>query len=182
MSNRRFKGESELGLDWCAFRRRNIWPLRFAKDRSIPERLSKWRRRNPRVLVGMVVAAVLGFAGGAGAWAHQQHERVAAAAAVARAENNRQALDGIRLDLVLPASETSARHDRGTGKALEILRGYGLPEDSNWRQRAPFLAIPQAQREQVAAPIGVPGGQPGRADGLAVERRDRHADDAIAAQ
>src|SRR5436309_2017631 len=36
MSNRRFKGESELGLDWCAFRRRNIWPLRFAKGAFQP--------------------------------------------------------------------------------------------------------------------------------------------------
>jgi hypothetical protein len=44
MSNRRFKSESELECDWCAFlafRRQNIWPLRLAKG-AIPLSLCLW--------------------------------------------------------------------------------------------------------------------------------------------
>src|SRR5205823_4858842 len=42
--------------------------------------------------------------------------------------------------------------------------------------------VDQAQREEILAPVGVAGGEPGRGDGLAVEGRDRHADEAVAAQ
>lgn len=127
-------------------------PLKFARDRSIPERLAKWRRRNPRALVAMLLAAAIGLAGGAGALAYTQSEKVAARDAEARVARTRKALDVTRLDLVLPGdAKTRAR---GMARALEMLREYGLPEDANWHRGEAFRAIPDAEKPAAAADLG----------------------------
>jgi len=127
-------------------------PLKFAADRSVRERVVKWRRRNPRVLVGMVVAVVLALAGGAGAVAHQASEAQADAVAETQARRLRDALDATRLDLILP--NDSASRARGMAKAEELLAGYGLPNDPEWRRKPAFHRIAPNERPAVAADLG----------------------------
>ena len=51
-------------------------PLQFAANRSIPERLGKWRRRNPKALVAVLLASVLAIAGATGVYAFGEYEKV----------------------------------------------------------------------------------------------------------
>ncbi|MDB5308573.1 MAG: serine/threonine protein kinase, partial [Gemmataceae bacterium] len=127
-------------------------PLRFAPDRSVPERVSKWRRRNPWALGAMILLGVLALAGGAGAVAHNRTEALADAEGAARARRTREGLDSVRLDLVL--SGDPAARQRGTDQVVDRLREYGLPEDPNWRQKEAFRRVPEGDRQAVAGDLG----------------------------
>lgn len=127
-------------------------PLRFAKDRSIPERINKWRRRNPKMLVGLAVAAVLSIAGGAGAYAFNESEKRTASEAESRARALHDGLEAVRLDLVLPGNNET--RSRGMKKAMSLLGEFGLPRDPNWQSRTPFKAIRPQQRAALSGDIG----------------------------
>jgi serine/threonine protein kinase/Flp pilus assembly protein TadD len=127
-------------------------PLRFAVDRSPLERFGKWRRRHPRTLDAMLLAAVLPTAGGSGAYAFNQSEKRAVGEAEARARDTRDGLESVRLDLVLP-TDTDARA-RGSEKALALLAVYGLPNDADWMKNSAFQRVPESQRAGLTGDIG----------------------------
>ena len=127
-------------------------PLRFAADRSIPERVRKWRRRNPRALVAIGVVAVVAAAALSGGVAYRESEKTAAADAVAHALKTRSSLDTTRLDLVLPGHPNDRA--RGRKRTRELLASYGLPDDPDWRHSAAFRNLPAIDRPRTAADLG----------------------------
>jgi serine/threonine protein kinase/Tfp pilus assembly protein PilF len=134
-------------------------PLRFAADRSIPERIGKWRRRNPRTLVAICLAAVLSLAGATGGLAYYQSEGRTSLEAESRAHRARKGLEQIRLDLALDRDLLEERSgspavDRGREKALAILCEYGLPGDPDWQNRPAFRRLSPGDRDRVAGDLG----------------------------
>ncbi|HJZ54134.1 MAG TPA: protein kinase, partial [Gemmataceae bacterium] len=127
-------------------------PLKFAPDRSVRERLRKWRRRNPGMLARFVAAGLIGLAIGAGVAAEQQSAARAEAEAVTCARTTHAALQTLRLDLVLPDDPTA--RTRGKELAAELLRSYGLPDDPDWRKRDSFARVPAADRPELSADLG----------------------------
>jgi serine/threonine protein kinase/tetratricopeptide (TPR) repeat protein len=127
-------------------------PLRSAPDRSVPERVGKWRRRNPWVPLRLALAAVVGLALGSGFALRQRDDAMRVAHAVGRVEALRAALPTVRLDVTAPG-DTAAR-SRGRARATNMLRQFGLPDDPNWRLRPAFARLPEAQRPAVAADLG----------------------------
>ena len=127
-------------------------PLHFAADRSIPERVAKWRRRNPKTLVAMLVAAVLALAGGSGAFAFNESEKRAVGEAETRARSFRDGLERVRLDLTMP-NDPAAR-TRGMKRAMELLGEYGLPTDPNWKSKSAFKCVPESQRTALTGDVG----------------------------
>jgi serine/threonine protein kinase/tetratricopeptide (TPR) repeat protein len=127
-------------------------PLRFAPDRSPTERLNKWRRRNPRALVALVVAAVVAAAGGTGAFAYSEVQRREVGEAESRARRTQDGLDAARLDLVLP--NDAAARARGMNAALQLLGEWNLPHDPKWQSKPAFQRVPARQKPILSADIG----------------------------
>jgi serine/threonine protein kinase/tetratricopeptide (TPR) repeat protein len=127
-------------------------PLRYARDRSVVERVRKWRRRNPRFLVASAVVGVVLAATSAGAAAvHATHGRSAAEARL----KARDALDGmhsLRIDLTAPDEPLYGA--RGVARSRELLADYGLPDDPNWRERDAFRHLPQDTQSSLAGDLG----------------------------
>lgn len=127
-------------------------PLRFAPDRSIPERVGKWRRRNPRAVRRLAAATVLGLFAVGGVAANRVAESRADLAAAARARDTRDLLHTLRVDLVAPGDP--AARARGIARAGEVLAGYGLPGDAGWQEKATFARLPDPARAAAAADLG----------------------------
>ena len=127
-------------------------PLRFAADRSIPERFGKWRRRNPRLLVAMVLAAAVAAVGSTGAYAFGESEKRVAGEAETRARNLQDGMEAVRLDLTLPVNPK--HRTRGMKQAMRLLSEYGLPADPKWQSQAAFQRLPAAKRSELAGNVG----------------------------
>jgi serine/threonine protein kinase/tetratricopeptide (TPR) repeat protein len=127
-------------------------PLRFAPDRSIPERVGKWRRRNPRAVRRLAVAAVAVLLAAAGVVTTREAEARADLAAAACARDTRDALHALRIDLVAPG-DPDARA-RGIARATDLLANYGLPGEPDWLDRAKIGRLPAAARDQAVADVG----------------------------
>jgi serine/threonine protein kinase/Flp pilus assembly protein TadD len=130
----------------------NHRPLKFAADRSVRERLRKWERRNPKLALRLVAGVLLAGAIGAAALAVRNAAVRAEAEAVGQARTTHAALSTLRLDLVLP--DDQAARARGKDRAAELLGGYGLPDDQDWRKRPAFARIPRDEQPGVAADLG----------------------------
>jgi serine/threonine protein kinase/tetratricopeptide (TPR) repeat protein len=126
-------------------------PLQFAPDRSVAERMSKWRRRNPKLLIGLLVVAALAAVGGTSAFALSEIEKRESREAETRARSTHDGLAKTRLDLLLPDPATRAR---GMKSAMGLLGEFGLPQDPNWRLRPAFQKVPADQQASLAADLG----------------------------
>jgi serine/threonine protein kinase/tetratricopeptide (TPR) repeat protein len=150
----RYQSATQLRTDLQ--RHLNDQPLKFAREASVRERFGKWRRRNPQLLGRLVLAAVCGLAVGLGVVARNEATGRAAAHAEAvakdQAEQTRQWLDTLRLDLI--AAEDGSYRPRGLKRAGALLASYGLPHDPDWRKRPLFAALPAEQRLVLAADLG----------------------------
>jgi serine/threonine protein kinase/Flp pilus assembly protein TadD len=127
-------------------------PLQFACERSLGERLGKWRRRNPGVAVRLAAACLFGLVVGLGAIAYQNHDAKSTAEAAAFARTMRDSLDTTRLDLILP-DDAKARA-RGIARAEEILASYGLPNDADWMNRPRVSRLSEQDRVTLKGELG----------------------------
>lgn len=127
-------------------------PLRFARERSVAERARKWRRRNPRVLVGVVIALIVLTAGGTGAFAVQAADGRSDAVARLKADDVLDRMHPLRLDLTVPDEPVDAA--RGINRSRELLASYGLPDDPAWRNRDDFRRLPADTQSQLAGDFG----------------------------
>ncbi|HEY1188556.1 MAG TPA: protein kinase, partial [Gemmata sp.] len=130
----------------------NDLPLLYARERSVAERFGKWRRRNPGLVVRLLVACLIGLALGLGGVVHQRAEANARTGAVEQARSARAALDTLRLDLALPGDP--AARTRGTKRAGELLAAYGCADDPNWRTRPAVRRLTAAERAALAGDLG----------------------------
>jgi serine/threonine protein kinase/Flp pilus assembly protein TadD len=126
-------------------------PLKFASDRSLVERAGKWRRRNPKLMVACLVAAMLSLAGGAGAFAFSESEERKVREVEVRTRQTRDGLAAVRLDLLLPDPATRSR---GMKQAVKLLNAFDLPHDPNWKANPAFQRVPQDQQASLAADLG----------------------------
>ena len=126
-------------------------PLKFAPDRSITERVGKWRRRNPKMMLAMLVAAALALASGTGVFAFSEIEKRETREAEARARSTHDSLAAARLDLVLP---DPANRTRGMKQAMTLLAAFDLPQDPNWQSKPAFKSVPAEQRAALAGDLG----------------------------
>lgn len=127
-------------------------PLKYAREASLRERFGKWRRRNPGLPLRMLVACVIGLALGMGGVAYRRAEAAARVGAIEHARETHQALDTIRLDLILPDDSTARA--RGVKKATELLASYGLPGEADWQKRTDVQQLSEAERVELAGDLG----------------------------
>jgi len=127
-------------------------PLQFARERSMRERLGKWRRRNPGVAVRLAAASLFGLVVGLGAVVYESHKAKATADAVAQAKATHDSLDVVRLNLILPGDEKARA--RGIARAEEILAAYGLPNDADWLKRPRVARLSEPDRTALKGELG----------------------------
>ncbi|MCI0705049.1 MAG: protein kinase [Planctomycetia bacterium] len=127
-------------------------PLLYARETSLRERFGKWRKRNPGTPGRMLAACVVGLALGLGGVAHMRAEATARSEAVERVRVTRDALDTVRLDLILP--DDPAARARGIARAKELLAAYGLPDDPNWQKRPEVQRLSESERSALAGDLG----------------------------
>lgn len=127
-------------------------PLRFARDRSLAERARKWRRRNPRLLIVGLIAAVVFAAGGSAAYGvHAAAGRTSAEARL-KAQATLDQLHTLRIDLIETDDPVAAA--RGVNRARTILADYGFPDDPNWRDRDSLRLLPDETRAALVGDLG----------------------------
>jgi serine/threonine protein kinase/Flp pilus assembly protein TadD len=132
-------------------------PLKYAPNRSVRERLVKWKRRHPRLTsaTSMAVFAlfvVLAVAGGAWwivqdlqadlAYRDAQAAHWKAAEALERFEREARAA---QLDVYARGGEPG-QLERGLTATRQALDRYHVLDDSNWRDRPEVAHLSRAQR------------------------------------
>jgi serine/threonine protein kinase/tetratricopeptide (TPR) repeat protein len=127
-------------------------PLAFTREPSVAERVTKWRRRNPRVPAQILAAALMAVAVAAIGVARSQAETTARAHAAARLTETRSVLDRIRLDLVLPGDLITRA--RGIKDAADLLASYGLPDAPNWHAHDSVRNLPESERTALGGDLG----------------------------
>ena len=153
----RYQTAEELRID--AERHLSDRPLKFARETSVRERFGKWRRRNPRLPLRLLVAGLIVCSLGLGAYAARARGRQSARgrrtrgrAAVLQAKDLHTALDTTRLDLILPEDPKSRA--RGIAKATELLAVYGLPGDADWQKRPDVRRLSETERTELGGDLG----------------------------
>ncbi len=125
-------------------------PLAFAPDRSVRERVRKWRRRNPRLaswvtvsaLAGLVLAAVVG-----GFLARQWHFDAVAAA------NHLHRLADVRGEVRATLTSTGgpkAEYAEAAAECESALAGLPDPADPAWGRHALVRSLGEADRRKAA--------------------------------
>lgn len=146
----RYQSAGELKTD--IERHLNNLPLAIAREPSVRERVSKWRRRNPGVAGRLLAASVFGAALGLGVVMYQKQDAAATSDAVARARTTRAALDAVRLDLVVHGD--AAARARGIARAEELLSSYGLPGQADWAKRTEIARLGEQDRAALGSDLG----------------------------
>jgi serine/threonine protein kinase/tetratricopeptide (TPR) repeat protein len=118
-------------------------PLKFAPDTSVRERARKWRRRNPRLTVGLAVAlaALAFFILPATAFAVRSEQLAARRHEVARAEAvlaQQDAVRQLKTAQVLLSSRTldPVLITEGFERGQAVLDDYGVGTDDAWAERS----------------------------------------------
>lgn len=146
----RYQSAEELRID--IQRHLENRPLKYAREVSLRERFSKWRRRNPRLPLQLVALGTIVLALGSGVTAIHYAADNTRYEAAQKAHQTQAALDTIRLDLTL--LHNTATRERGIQNATALLAAYGLPEDRNWRQRSAIRALPDAEQGELVGHLG----------------------------
>jgi serine/threonine protein kinase/lipoprotein NlpI len=136
-------------------------PLKFAKEESIRERARKWRRRNPRLTVGMAVAlAALGFfILPATAFAIRSEQLAARRHEVARAEAilaQQKAVRELKTAQVLLSSRTldPLLINEGFERGQAVLDEYGVETDERWAEKSAVTLLSADQQVGLRQELG----------------------------
>ncbi|HSQ54596.1 MAG TPA: tetratricopeptide repeat protein, partial [Gemmata sp.] len=144
--------QSAVALRTDLERHLNNLPLESVREPSFRERFRKWRRRNPGVLIRLMLAVIFGLLIGLAGATYKHAESNARAAATERVRITRLGLERIRLDLVLPIDPALRRS--GIEKATDVLNAYGLPDDQHWMERQNIRRLSDGDRAALAGDLG----------------------------
>jgi serine/threonine protein kinase/Flp pilus assembly protein TadD len=147
---RRYQSAEDLLTD--LERHRQNLPLRFAPDRSIPERVGKWRRRHPRLWVYLLLAGALAAVSGTGAAAYRETTARHQSAAISKARGLRDELARLRVELTSPFDVKNVT--LGLTRGREQLAIYGLPGAANWTHQPDVRRLPDAEQAALANDLG----------------------------
>ncbi len=129
-------------------------PLAHAANRSIVERSKKWLRRHPRLSSGAGVAALAGvlLSVVAGLWL-LRGQHLAQLEADRLFATFRQQRPSLFMALGVPHSEAQVLRDSilSTRESLEL---YGVLEDTDWRERPAYKALPATSQIELNRRIG----------------------------
>ena len=155
----RYQSASELCVD--LERQAENRRLRYAPDRSLRERIGKWRRRCPRsstaCLVGL--AALLLLVLPATAVAIRQNQIAERTLQIEAAEAKQTALEmdkESRTVQVLLATLTGDRVllQRGIERGKAVVEKYSITPDSAWLDQPLISRLPKEQRERLQLELG----------------------------
>ncbi len=148
--DRRYQSARDLLTDLD--RHRQHLPLAIAPDRSVVERVRKWRRRNPRLWVYLLLSGAVLTAGGLGLAAFRQGRALAATEATAKARGVRGELAKLRVDLT--SGDDAKARTAGLDRGKELLARYGLPGASDWADRPEVRLLTAADRAALGDDLG----------------------------
>ena len=130
-------------------------PLAFAPDASVKERVTKWRRRNPRAATGLAVAfAATLFLVLPVALLLARQSRIEARAKQLQATEAlvefRAAVDDLRRAAVMLGSRTDpTAREAGLGFGKGVVGRYGMSDDADWEARPQFALLDPAKQAEL---------------------------------
>lgn len=162
---RRYRTAAHLHED--LERQRMSRPLKYAPDRSVPERMRKWRRTHPRstfaVLIGTLCLLLLFLP--AMAIAIRQHEMSEPQRQIAERQMQAETAEAILLAnemgrkanhlQVLLATRTDDRAilSQGIEEGKAVLARYGIGSDRDWMNHARFTHLPPPLQTQLRVDV-----------------------------
>jgi tetratricopeptide (TPR) repeat protein len=136
-------------------------PLKFAKEQSIRERARKWRRRNPRLTVGLAVAlaALAFFILPATAFAIRSEQLAARRHEVARAEAilaQQKAVRELKTAQVLLSNRTldPLLINEGFERGQAVLDDYEVGTDVRWVEKSAVTLLSADQQAALRQELG----------------------------
>jgi serine/threonine protein kinase/tetratricopeptide (TPR) repeat protein len=135
-------------------------PLRYAPNRSVRERLGKWRRRHPRLASSGAIALLAGafLVAPATVIAVRQNQLAERARQIETAEAELAARDSGRearsVQVLLATRGNRELLDRGLDRGRAVLARYGIGTDPDWRQRPLFARLSAEQQTELATELG----------------------------
>ncbi|HJZ94360.1 MAG TPA: protein kinase [Gemmataceae bacterium] len=136
-------------------------PLAYARDPSPRERLRKWRRRNPRLSVGLAVAAaaLLFLVAPSTVLAIRHNQLAERRHEIARSEailTQQRALRELRTAQALLADRApdAAVVRDGLARAQAVLDEYGIGTDADWASRSKVTLLSDRQRDELQRELG----------------------------
>lgn len=156
---RRYQSVAELRED--LERQLADLPLKYAPDRSLPERARKWRRRHPRSAVALLVGAIATvfllmpttvLAVRQNQIAKRKMELETAEARQQWQESSKEA----RIAQVLLATQTGNRAllDEGIERGKGVLEKYGIGHDPDWMMKPLFARLSADEQNEVRLELG----------------------------
>src|SRR5262245_34651283 len=134
--------------------------LRYARDPSVAERVRKWRKRNPRLSVGLAVAL--------GAFAFlivpatvvavrqsqlaERRHQVARSEAILAQQKGVHTLRLAQTQMSGRAPDKATMHE-GLDRARAVLDDYAVAE-ADWANRTPVALLPDRQRAELRIELG----------------------------
>jgi serine/threonine protein kinase/Tfp pilus assembly protein PilF len=149
---RRYQSAAQLREDFE--RQLAHLPLKYARDRSIPERARKWRRRNPRSAVAVVVALLASafLMMPATVLAVRQNQIAERQRQIETAEAKQQWMEAARESRVVQVllatrSGERAKLDEGIARGKAVLDQYRVEANPDWLMQ-PLVARLTAQEQK----------------------------------
>ena len=156
---RRYQSASQLRED--LERQLSNLPLKYAPDRSVPERVRKWQRRHPR----LATACLVGLAAGifvimpATAIAIRQNQIAQRKMQLETAEAKQlwqESIEEARVLQILLATRVGGRAqlDEGIQRSKEILEKYGIGKNADWMKQPLFARLSENEQHQLRLDFG----------------------------
>lgn len=156
--SRRYQHASELHDDLS--RQLDNRPLKHARSRSVSEGLKKWRKRNPRLVTGLAVAAIALFAlilpaVSIAADRARERDRLEAMQKAEAVNQFRTACDEISSAAVMLGSRTDPlMREEGAKQAVELLDRYEVVANAEWEASPAFQHLAPVQRQELKEGFG----------------------------
>ncbi len=156
---RRYQSASQLRED--LERQLSDLPLKYAPDRSVPERVRKWQRRNPRLAIACAVALVAGVfvlmpATMIAVRLNQIAQRKMQLETIEAKQLWQQAIEEAQMLQVILATRTGERAqlDEGIERGKVVLEKYGIGQNADWMKQPLFARLSESEQNQLRLDIG----------------------------